>query len=133
MSEKEPRITRAVLVEKDGKFLLAERNKENYKGYWIIPGGGVQFGETIQDAAVREIKEETNLDAVIEKKGILIEKTDHKLNKNWVILPFICRVKETKVTLDHENVDFKWITKGEMGRLEFVPGVIEDLKSVGLL
>jgi 8-oxo-dGTP diphosphatase len=60
-----PRLTAAVLVEKDGKYLLAERNKENAKGFWIIPGGGVEFGETTEQAAVREIKEETNLDVEI--------------------------------------------------------------------
>ncbi len=65
--DKEPRITSAVLVEKDGKFLLAERNKKNYYKYWVIPGGGVKFGETIRDAAIREIKEETNLDVNIIK------------------------------------------------------------------
>jgi ADP-ribose pyrophosphatase YjhB (NUDIX family) len=48
MSDQEPRLTSAVLVIQDGKYLLAERNKENYNGYWIIPGGGVKFGETIQ-------------------------------------------------------------------------------------
>ncbi|MBD3252364.1 NUDIX domain-containing protein [Candidatus Pacearchaeota archaeon] len=61
-----PRITSAVLVEKDNKFLLAERNKENYKGYWII-SRGVKFGETIEEAAICEIKEETNLDVEIIK------------------------------------------------------------------
>ena len=67
MPKQKPRITSAVLVIQGGKFLLAERNKENYKGYWIIPGGGVKFGESIQDAAVREIKEETNIDVEIKK------------------------------------------------------------------
>jgi 8-oxo-dGTP diphosphatase len=67
MSDKKPRITSAVLVVKDNKFLLAKRNKENYKDYWVIPGGGVEFGETIKDAAIREIKEETNLDVEIIK------------------------------------------------------------------
>ena len=67
MSEQKPRLTSAVLAIKDGKYLLAERNKENYNGYWVIPGGGVNFGETIEEAGIREIKEETNLDVEIIK------------------------------------------------------------------
>ena len=67
MEKLKPRLTSGVLVEKDGKFLLAERNKENYKGYWIIPAGGVKFGETTSNAAIREVKEETNLDVEISK------------------------------------------------------------------
>lgn len=62
MHEKRPKIGSAVLVELNGKFLLGKRNKKNYKDRWVIPGGGVCWGETLQQAAVREIKEETNLD-----------------------------------------------------------------------
>ena len=60
-----PTIGSAVLVEHEGKFLLGERNKKNYFGYWVIPGGRVNWGETIQDAGLREIKEETGLDVEI--------------------------------------------------------------------
>jgi 8-oxo-dGTP diphosphatase len=62
-----PKVGSAVLVERDGKFLLGKRNKKNYRGYWVIPGGGVRWGETIKEAGVREIKEETNLDIEIIK------------------------------------------------------------------
>ena len=67
MEGKKPRIGSAVVVEHNGKILLGERNKKNAKGFWIIPGGGVKYGESIRDAAVREIKEETNLDIEIIK------------------------------------------------------------------
>jgi 8-oxo-dGTP diphosphatase len=63
--EDRPSIGSAVLVEHEGKFLLGERNKENYRGYWIIPGGRVEFGETLEDAGRREIKEETGLEVEI--------------------------------------------------------------------
>ena len=67
METKRPKIGSAVLVEHEGKFLLGERNKKNYFGYWIIPGGRVDYGETIEEAAHREIKEETNLDVELIK------------------------------------------------------------------
>lgn len=57
-----PRLTSAVLVEQEGKYLLCRRNKSSGFGMWVIPGGGVDFGETIQEAAVREIREETGLE-----------------------------------------------------------------------
>ena len=67
MEEKRPRVGSAVLVQHNGKFLLEKRNKENYNGYWIIPGEGVGFWETIKEAGIREIKEETNLNIEIIK------------------------------------------------------------------
>lgn len=62
MTDLKPRLTAAMVVKKNNKFLLARRNKENMFGRWVIPGGGVDFGETTKDAALREIKEETNLE-----------------------------------------------------------------------
>jgi ADP-ribose pyrophosphatase YjhB (NUDIX family) len=67
MESLKPRVTAAVLVEKNNQFLLARRNKENAFGKWIIPGGGVEFGETTKEAGIREIKEETSLDVEIKK------------------------------------------------------------------
>jgi 8-oxo-dGTP diphosphatase len=67
MEEQRPIIGSAVLVEHNGKFLLGERNKKNYNGYWVIPGGRVEFGETLEDAGRREIKEETGLEVEIVK------------------------------------------------------------------
>ena len=67
MEEKRPRITSAVLVQWGNKFLLGKRNKINALGKWVIPGGGIQFGETALAAGKRELKEETNLDLTIEK------------------------------------------------------------------
>ena len=48
--KKRPRLGSAVLVEKDGKFLLGKRNKANANGLWVIPGGKVKYGETIKEA-----------------------------------------------------------------------------------
>lgn len=67
MVKQRPKVGSAVLVENEGKFLLGKRNKKNYFGYWIIPGGGVRWGETIQQAAIREIKEETGIDIELVK------------------------------------------------------------------
>ncbi len=65
--DKTPRLTSAVLVEHEGKYLLAKRGKADGNGLWVIPGGGVDFGESIEAAAVREIREETGLEIALGK------------------------------------------------------------------
>ncbi|RME49673.1 MAG: NUDIX domain-containing protein [Chloroflexi bacterium] len=55
-----------VSVTRDGRLLHVRRLIEPLKGYWAPPGGYVEYDETVEDAAVREVKEETNLDIVIE-------------------------------------------------------------------
>jgi len=76
-----PRVGSAVLIENNGKYLLGKRNKKNYQNFWIIPGGKVEWGENLEVAAKREIKEETNLEIDIVKfitwKEIINTKDDY--------------------------------------------------------
>ncbi len=61
-------LTTAALVFDKDKVLLIKRTKEPWKGMWHFPGGHVDEGELPQDAVIREIKEETGLDAEITGK-----------------------------------------------------------------
>lgn len=49
------------LVIQEGKILLVKRGFDPYKGYWALPGGHLDYDETVEDAVRREVKEETNL------------------------------------------------------------------------
>ena len=94
-------------VVNDGKVLLIKRVKPPYAGYWAIPGGKVEFGEHPEEAAVREIKEETDLDCQFEElRGMASEivhaKDDSKIAQfmlyvcklNRCIQIFKCKKKE---------------------------------------
>lgn len=58
------RIRIALIIRQENKVLLV-RHKKNGRKYWLLPGGGLEYGETIEDAAIREMKEETNLDVKV--------------------------------------------------------------------
>lgn len=61
----EVRTCVAVMCRGDeGRFLAVRRRKPPLEGMWTLPGGGVEFGETLQDAARRELQEEANLIAI---------------------------------------------------------------------
>jgi len=55
------RSTAGAVIEKDNKVLLVKRNHEPFNGYWTLPGGHIDFGETAEQAVIREVKEETGL------------------------------------------------------------------------
>ena len=51
----------AAVMVRDGKLLLIRRGAEPSKGKWSVPGGRVEFGETLVEAVKREVREETGL------------------------------------------------------------------------
>jgi 8-oxo-dGTP diphosphatase len=55
----------AILEYPDGRILLVKRGTVVFKGYWALPGGRVDTGETAEHAIVREVKEETGLDVEV--------------------------------------------------------------------
>ncbi len=62
-----PKLAAAVVVLEEGKILLNKRDIEPGRGCWSFPSGYVDVGETVEDAAVREAKEETGLDVRLDR------------------------------------------------------------------
>lgn len=58
----------AIIPYPENKILLIKRDTVPFKGYWALPGGRMDPGETIEQTCVREVKEETGLDVVIVRK-----------------------------------------------------------------
>ena len=123
------------IVMCNGKYLILKKAPDdyNYPEHWSFCSGFVKEFESAEDTCLREIKEETDLDVELIKEGTLIHKHDPRNGKNWVILPFLCKAKNTQIRLDHENTEYRWITKDEIKNYNFVPGLIKNLESVGFL
>lgn len=61
MEEKNARVGVAVFVVKDGKFIMLQRQGSHAAGTWSLPGGHLEFGESFEQTAEREVEEETGL------------------------------------------------------------------------
>lgn len=123
------------IVRYKNKFLILKKapDDRNYPNKWSFCSGFVKEFEPTEDSCLREIKEETSLDAKIIKTGKIIEVIDKKNNKRWVIAVYLCKTDKTNVKLCNENVDFKWVYLEELNKYSFVPGLAKDLKSLGLI
>jgi len=60
-----PRVGCAGLIRRGDEILLGMRKKDPNRGLWVLPGGGVEFGETFEETLTREIKEEANINIVV--------------------------------------------------------------------
>jgi 8-oxo-dGTP diphosphatase len=83
----------AVIVV-DGRVVLIRRRFEPLKGEWSLPGGGVEIGETLEAAVVREIQEETGLDVevgpVIEVFDRITRDPDRRVRYHYVLVDYLC-------------------------------------------
>lgn len=131
MEEIRPRIRVAGILIEDDKILLIQHNKNNKK-YWLIPGGGNEWGETSKEALIREYKEETNLDVEVDEvlfisETIFPDKERHILN----IFFRIHRNNKNNniIKLGDEAViaDLKFVTKEELKTMTIYPNIKENL------
>ena len=67
MNYKTPKLTVDGVILDDNKILLIKRKGEPFKGKWALPGGFVEYNEKVEDAVIREIKEETGVNTEIKE------------------------------------------------------------------
>lgn len=103
------------LLVKDYHLLLVQLNYGKFKGSWILPGGMVETGESPDQSAIRETKEETNLDVGISK----LVTVRHRINENHNNLYFVFEATTTE-TLSSLNKNLAF-PKQEIMDVQFWP------------
>lgn len=103
-------ITVKGIVVLDNKILLLKRVKPSTDGlgFWELPGGGLEYGETPNQALIRELKEETGLDIVIIKPAYTFTKI--REDYQTVGIGFLCIPKNNHVRLSDEHTDYCFVT-----------------------
>jgi 8-oxo-dGTP diphosphatase len=129
-----PRVAVGAVVFKDNKVLLIRRAKPPAKGLWAIPGGSVNLGETLQQAAERETLEETNLTILATKPVFtfeVIEKDDHnQVRFHYVIVDLVADYI-SGIPLPGDDADeVRWVSSSELKNLDINPRTLTVLTSV---
>jgi len=131
-----PLVGVGALVMKDGKVLLVKRQTEPGEGLWSIPGGLVELGETVYEAAKREVKEETSLDIEIsELIGVFDSMTYDdagRLRFHYVLIDYLARPKGGSLKGNAEVADVRWVSVSELGDYELTKILGKLLKKMGL-
>ncbi len=101
------------ILEKDGKFLLVQENKEICKGKWNVPAGGLEENESLIEGAKREIYEETG--CKVEITGILEIVNEILEGVNIVCFFFDTKIINENVKVDGQEIlNVKWFTYEEI-------------------
>ena len=130
-----PYLAVSAAVFRDGKVLIVRRARPPAHGLYTLPGGGVELGETLQQAVIREIREETALDIepvqlVGFREAIARDKAG-KIERHFVILPFAARWIGGEIALNEELAEAHWLAPGEIAGLRTTEGLAEIVVAAG--
>jgi 8-oxo-dGTP diphosphatase len=128
----------AIIIDPDGttkpRVVLVKRAHPPIQGQWSIPGGVLEVGEFVRDAAVREAREETGL--IVETGDLLgvydrivrdvLGKDEKRVQYHYVLIDFLCRAVGGELRAGSDAAEVRWFTREELPALNLA----EDTQDV---
>jgi len=125
----QPVVGVGVVIVDCGRLVLVRRGAEPALGKWSFPGGAVELGEAVRDAAVREAKEECGLDVELVEDRPMdvydIRKVDEsgRLRYHYVLLEFLVQPKGGALKPTSDVTDARWVPLEEVEKYDLTESV----------
>lgn len=117
------------VLSADGQVLLVKRGRAPARGRWSVPGGKVNFGEGLAQAARREVREETGLDVDPEAVVTVIERRVEGFH--YLIVDLLARVgARSEPVAGDDAAAARWVPFAAAGALEHGDGLTDGLLAV---
>ena len=132
-----PFLAVSAAIIRDGKVLIVRRARKPALNLYSLPGGAVEVGESLIDAVVREVREETQLD--VEPVGLaghreaIVRDKEGRVERHFVILSFASRWLRGEPVLNHELDDARWIDPVELSAYKTTEGLDEIVAAAMVL
>jgi len=120
-----------VMILKDNKVLLGKRHQDPNKadselhggGTWTMPGGKIHFGEAFEEAAVREVMEETGIKINQDKLKFISLTNDRVFDAHFITVGFLCKdfKGKAKVMEPNEITEWQWFELNSLPEKVFFP------------
>jgi mutator protein MutT len=112
----------------DGRVVLIRRGKEPLRGRWVIPGGTVELGETLQEAVVREMQEETGL-LVRPREVVLvfdrIQREGPSVEYHYVIIDYACEYVSGELKAGSDADEVALVAPEDLDRYDLPPQALD--------
>lgn len=118
----------AVIID-DARVLLVKRAHPPLQAQWSIPGGVLEVGEMVRDAAIREVREETGL--VVEPAYLLgvydrvLRNSEQRVQYHYVLIDFLCRRTGGTLQAADDAAEVGWFTREELPRLKLAEDTLD--------
>jgi len=124
-----PYLAVSAAIFRDGRVLIVRRGRPPAHGLYTLPGGGVELGETLEQAVVREVREETGLAvaplALVGFREAIGRDAAGRIERHFVILPFAARWIAGEIALNEELAEAQWRRPDELAGLKTTDGLAE--------
>ena len=125
-----PQLAVSAAIFRDGRVLLVRRAKSPASGFYSLPGGRVEFGETLHTALHREVDEETGLKIEIAGLAGWREVVPGASGGgHYLIMSFAARWSSGEPVLNDEHDDFRWLAPETLGDLRVTDGLPDIIEA----
>jgi 8-oxo-dGTP diphosphatase len=127
-----PMVGVGAIIINDNRVVLIKRAKPPLAGEWSIPGGMLEIGETVREAAIREAKEETGLEVEPgELLGVfdrVLRDPEGRVQYHYVLIDFLCRATRGELCAGGDAADAQWFTLEEIAGLLLMKDTAEVIR-----
>lgn len=126
----------AIIQNSKGEILMGKRTKKGlfYPNMWGLPGGLIEFGETIEQTIKRELKEELGVESKVVKYGKpIVQLPNKKTQTQYLSTPVYCKITSGTPRPKDETSEVKWFKPSEIKSMELAYNHKEILKNEGLI
>ncbi len=128
-----PRVGVGIIVVRKGKVLMGKRKGAHGEGAWSVPGGNLEYGENIEECAVREVFEETGIKIKDTQFITVTNDVFQKENKHYITLWMRASSNSGKIVISEPDkfLEIKWVDPEQLPKPIFLP-LVHFLKRYSL-
>ena len=118
-------VVAAIIQDQDGNYLCAKRGAwKAAAGKWEFPGGKPEAGEALEDAIVREIREELRVEISVKRQF------DRSTTGEIELVTFVCELTGDKPTQSTDHSELRWVPESELSKLDWAEPDLPALKRI---